>query len=423
MLVGRDEEIMFARGYGMADAAAGEPITPASRFVIGSVTKQFTCMAVLLLESRGMLRVDDEVGKYLPGMPAWRDQVTLRHLMTHTGGVPEYLTEEFWRAAAAGGYPDQASVLRLIADLGDLEYAPGTNWRYCNSGYIMLGAIVEIVAGQSFASFIKDNIFDRLGMASSLVGESDERVPRLAVGYEYKSRDEFAPAPWCFPVIGWADGNIISDTADLFRWGQTLYTDELLPYGQLAKAFVPCKPLDPAFSRYGFGHQISERRGVRVIQHGGATLGFVSSFARFTDERVTIVVLSNAAGIKLAEIAGGIAETVLADSLAPMQAVELPAGLADRLTGVYHGSPRGRSITVTISGPAQAGASAPLVAVVEGGGHREQYDLVYLGGDLFCADLVTDTYIRFVWDNGRLGGLRLILGGGVQNFSRLPADG
>ncbi len=421
VLIGRDKEVLLAKGYGLADAASAAPITPASRFVIGSVTKQFTCMAVMMLRHQGKLSYDDPVGKYLPQMALWGDRVTLRHLMNHTGGVPEYLTEEFWAAACEGGYPDLASVLDLISRLGELEFEPGSRWRYCNSGYVMLGAVVEIVSGMSLAAFLKRHVFDRLGMANTLVGETDERPARLATGYSYRGATAFDPAPWCFPVVGWADGNIISDSADLFRWGQALYTDELLPYEEMAEAFRPCNPGDPAFSRYGFGHTISERRGVREIHHGGATLGFVTWYTRFTDHRLTVVILSNAAGIKLAEIAGEIAEVLLAGRMAPVRAVELgPDQLAEK-EGLYVGNPRGTGVTVKV----WRDASGYLAAQTEAAGRQaEAYPrLLPLSRDVFLANPTTDCYFTFLRDGDAVSGLRVSAGGTVQNYARKGQDG
>ncbi len=438
VLIGRDKEVLLAKGYGLADVDAGIPITPASRFVIGSVTKQFTCMAVMMLKHEGKLSYEDPVAKHLPQMKLWGGRVTLRQLMNHTSGVPEYLTEEFWRAAVEGQYPDLDSVLDLIAGLGDLEFEPGSRWRYCNSGYIMLGAIVAKVSGMSFAAFLKERVFDRLGMAGTFVGETADRALRLAVGYDYKSYAAFEPAPWCFPVIGWADGNIISCSADLFRWGQALYTDELLPYHELAEAFRPCNPADPAFSRYGFGHTVSERRGAREIHHAGSTLGYVTWFTRFTDHRLTVVLLSNAAGIKLAEISGAIAEILLEGKMAPAAVVCLPEAQLDEKVGAYAGSPRGRALRVTVASrdtPAAgssdasdcstvAGDSAVLVAEIQPeGGQAERYLLRPLSRDLFLANLTTDTYFTFTWADGAVSGVRVAAAGGVQSFARRGSPG
>lgn len=416
VLIGRDDRVLVHKGYGRADVAEGQPITPRSRFVIGSVTKQFTALAVMLLRHRGRLTYDDPVARWLPGLPGWAHQVTLRQLLHHTGGVREYLDEEFWTAAAAGRYPDLGSVLELIAGLGDLEFEPGTCWRYSNSGYVLLGAVIERASGQTFASFLQDHVFVPLGMDHTLVGETDERPAGLATGYRYRGKGEYEPAPWHFAVIGWADGNVISTTGDLFRWSQSLYTSRLLPLDVLAEALVPCRPFDPAFSRYGFGQLMGERRGVREVHHGGGTLGFVSALHRFPDERLTIVLLSNAAGIELAEIAGRVAESCLEDRLAPLAAASLGPSELEEKCGVYLGTPRGEMVRVTVR--SLGGDLEATVEYGEEGVAPKWHHLLPVSRDLFLMNPYADVYLSFVREGTRVTGTRLLAGGAVQNFER-----
>lgn len=419
LLVGRDRRIIVNKGYGMADVEKRIPMAVDSRTVIGSVTKQFTATAVMMLKHRGLLDYDESIARFFPDFPAYRDRVSVRHLLHHLSGIPEYLTDEFWQGSADGRYPDLRSVFELIKSMGDLEFEPGRRWRYCNSGYIMLGSIIEQVSGQSFASFIKAHIFDPLGMGDSLVGENDNRVPRMAVGYEYTGKTEFKPAPWHFVVVGWADGNIISCAQDLFTWGQSLYTDRLLPYEVAAEAFMPCRPLDPSFSRYGFGHTITERRGVREIHHGGGTLGYTTWFTRFPDERLTIAMLSNAAGIANTEIAGRIAELFIGEKLAPLVAIALPPSQMAEKAGRYSSVPRGKEIWAEVR--VEAGELVIEADFPPPGGKRSV--LLPLSRDLFCENRHTDSYVQFVWRDGAVVGLRLVTGGGVMNFTRVDDSG
>ena len=418
VLIGRDDEVLLAKGYGMADVEGGEPITPTTRFVLGSVTKQFAAMAVMLLERRGLVSYDAPIGRYLPEMPAaWRDRITVRQLIHHTSGVPEYLTDDWWEGAVAGKYGDHQSIVDCVAALDELEFEPGSRWRYCNSGYILLGALVERVAGQSFASFLNDNIFNPLGMDNTYVGEDDSRRPRLATGYMFKSKEEFKPAPWHFAVVGGADGNVISDTTDLYRWSQALYTEKLAPREALGLATVPCRPHDPTFSRYGFGLMIGERRGVRVVSHGGGTLGYVTHLANFTDERLTIVVLTNAAGCKVTRIAGELANLMLADKMAPLVRVALPDEHLAEKVGLYIGKPRDSEMKMTVTLPSDGDE---LRLAIDFGGMMPpvEHDLLPLGRDLFCAEPETDSYVHFLRDGGRVIGLRLTSLGSVLNLDR-----
>jgi CubicO group peptidase (beta-lactamase class C family) len=421
LLVGRDDRVLIHKAYGRADVAGGRGLSPRSRFVIGSVTKQFTAMALMLLHHRGRLTYDDPVGRWLPQLPGWGARVTLRHLIHHTGGVREYLDEQWWKEAAAGKYPDLSSLLEHIAGLGDLEFEPGTRWRYCNSGYVLLGAVVERASGQSFASFLRDNVFVPLGMDQTLVGETDERPAELATGYSYRGKDNYEPAPWYFAVIGWADGNIISTTGDLFRWSQSLYTARLLPLEVLAEAFVPCRPWDPAFSRYGFGQLMGERRGVRELHHGGGTLGFVSALNRFPDERLTLVLLSNAAGIELSDITGRVAAYCLGDRLAPLVAAPLGPGDFEEKRGTYVGTPRGEMVRVTVRSAPGDGLEATVQHGEEPPGEAaapKWHRLLPLSRDLFLMNPQADVYLSFIREGTLVTGARLLAGGAVQNLLR-----
>ncbi|MEW6524992.1 MAG: serine hydrolase domain-containing protein [Bacillota bacterium] len=415
LLIGRGKRILIQKGYGMAHVERRVPVEPGTRFLIASVSKQFTAMAIMLLKHRGLLAYDEPIARFFPDFPTYRNRVTIRQLLTHTSGVREYLTKEYFEAVEAGAEFDLAGVIDLIRDLGDLEFEPGSRWRYCNSGYVMLGAIVEKVSGRSFATFLRDHVFVPLNMTSTVVGESGEHLAGQAIGYTYRSRADFEAAPYSFSAnVGWADGNIISTTQDLFKWGQALYTRKLLPLEELAAALVPCNPLDPSFSRYGFGQGISERRGVREVHHSGGIGGYVSWFSRFTDEQLTIILLSNAAGVDLASITGSLAELLLENKLAPIVPVDLDQGLLLEVAGSYGGKPRDVPITMEV-----ALEEGSLVATFW---DRRRAQLVPLGRDFFRCVGPADVYIQFLRDTrGGVTGVRVLSGGMVSTLHRLPA--
>ncbi|HAI21673.1 MAG TPA: hypothetical protein DCM14_07260 [Clostridiales bacterium UBA8153] len=412
LLIGRGKRVLLQKGYGMADVERGTPVEPSTRFLIASVSKQFTAMAVMLLEHQKLLRYDEPIGRFFPEFPAYRDRVTVRQLLTHTSGVQEYLNREYFEAVEGGAEFDLPQVLQCIAGLGELEFAPGARWRYCNSGYVMLGAIVERVSGQSFASFLREHIFLPLGMTSTEVGETGEHLPGQAQGYTYRAKTDFAAATYTFSAnVGWADGNIISTTGDLFRWGQALYTAKLLPLGKLAEAFVPCRPLDPAFSRYGFGHLISERRGVREVHHSGGIGGYVSRFSRFTDEQLTVILLSNAAGVDLASITGSLAELLLKDKLAPILPVEIGESALAEVAGSYGGKPRDLPVSLDI---AQSAGSLTVTFW-----DKRQAGLVPLGRDFFRCAGPSEVYLQFLRDEGgALTAVRVLSSGSVSTLQK-----
>lgn len=416
ILIGRGDRVLLKKGYGLADVGNRVPIRPDTRFIIASVTKQFTCMCIMMMKHQGLLSYDEPIARFFPDFPPYKDRVTVRHLMHQTSGLPEYLGEEYFRETIDGKVYDLQAILDLIKAKGELEFQPGERWRYCNSNYVLLGAIVERFSGMSLADFARVKIFEPLGMTRTLVGVEEARPEGEAIGYEYKSKTEFTEAPYNFSLsIGYGDGNIISTVEDLFKWGQALYTDRLLPLEVLAESFVPCRPLDPAFSRYGFGQFISERRGVREIHHGGAIQGYVTNFSRFTDEKLTVVIMANAAGFKLAEVSGAVADLLLADKMAPIIPIELPTEVLRERVGTYGGSPRGLPVRIDIEYSADKGR---LVAVNRFGA-EERVELIALGRDLFRQDDHTDTYLQFLRGDGSDGsGLRVLSGGMVMTLGR-----
>lgn len=413
VLVGRNDKVLLQKGYGLADLRRCLPITPDSRFLIASVTKQFTAMGVQLLKHRGFLEFDDPIAKFFPEFSAYGDTVTIRHLLTHTSGIKEYLSSKFWREGSSESHRSLKALIDSMAEDSQLDFAPGSRWRYCNFGYVLLGALIERISGVGYADFMADNIFRPLGMTSTLVGTSAVRSERQAVGYVYKSRDECPEAPYTFERVGWADGNIIATVGDLFLWSQALYTEALLPRAELAAAFVPVNPLNQAFTRYGFGQLIGERRGVRVIHHTGGTGGYSSKLMRFTDERLTIVVLSNAEDIDITNIAGAMADVLLEDKLAPFTPIVLPRTRLAEKQGTYREEYGSGTTVLRLNDQGELSLSGEATYLT-----CPRASLVPLSPTLFRLADHSDMYVSFQLDNGIATGCRILAAGSVQSFVR-----
>jgi CubicO group peptidase (beta-lactamase class C family) len=281
VLVAHNGKVILSKGYGMADAARGTPNSPQTRFRLASVTKQFTAAAIMILQARGKLNVQDAICTHLPDCPdAWRD-VTIQHLLTHTSGLPNYtdfMTYEPSQMQPAT--PDQ-----LIARFHNepLLYVPGTTYFYENSDYVVLGRIIEQVSGQSYADFLHDAIFAPLQMQSSGVAAGLGNDPGYAIGYSSMG----APAPPLDPSTLFSAGSLYSTVEDMYRWDQALYTDALLPAALRSQMFTP-------FLRdYAFGWMV-DRPGDRLrIRHPGLIDGFATYIARYPDDHVTVIVLGN----------------------------------------------------------------------------------------------------------------------------------
>lgn len=415
VLIGRTGQVLLRKAYGMANVTKNEALTPEHRFLIASVSKQFYGLAALILQHRGRFSLDDVISPFFPDYPDYVSRITIRNLLNHTSGIQEYLTEAFWNEAAKDENISQATVLRLIREFKELEFEPGTRWRYCNSAYVMLGYIIEQVTGQSLAQFMQDNIFGPLGMNSTVVGEAAVKLPPQATGYAFKGKDEFQEAPFTRLVVGWADGNIISCVDDLLLWSEALCTDKLLPVEELAKAFIPCSPLDRTMSRYGLGHFVSDRRGVRELHHGGGTLGFNTRLSRFPDERLTIVVLSNAAGIGVEKIMGELVEIMVGDKMPPLKAMPLSREQMSHFSGTYRSVPRGAMVELN----ARIDSEGSLIADIVTGAGLVTERLLPLGADSFLINATTNQHVEFGWDMGKVNSARIITNGMVLNLRRV----
>lgn len=315
LLVGKNGRILYENGFGLADLETGRHITPDTAFIIASVTKQFTAMAVMMLKQKGLLSYDEPISRFFPYFPPYKDKVTVRHLMTHTSGIREYFSEGFvLKIPETFKKISRQAVIDAVRELGPLEFEPGTRFSYCNSGYVMLGAIIEMVSGMTFADFLKDNIFKPCGMTSTTaIISPQQKIEKLASGYRICDDGTYVKTPYDMAAIGWADGNISSTAEDLFKWHNMLYTNELISRDTLNEAFTPYILKDGNSTGYGFGWFIGRRKGIKEIWHTGGTIGYTSKFSRFVDGDIAVIMLTNQMGIKRDEVFDRIVDVVLDD--------------------------------------------------------------------------------------------------------------
>lgn len=301
ILVAKNGQPVVSHGYGMASIELAVPNTPQTVFRLGSITKQFTAMAIMMLQERGTLRVSDPICQYLTECPAAWGPLTIRHLLTHTSGIPSYT-----------GFPDfprttvlPTSAAEMVGRLKDkpLEFAPGEKFAYSNSGYYLLGLIIERASGMPYADFLQERIFTPLAMNQTGYDNSSRIVRNRAAGYARKA-GETVNAAYMDMTVPYAAGALYSTTEDLLRWDRALYTDTLVSRKTLDEIFTPEK------SGYGYGWTIGKRFDRPVIAHGGGIYGFASHLGRFPADRVTVIVLSNVEGAPAGRIANDLAAIV-----------------------------------------------------------------------------------------------------------------
>ena len=284
----RDGKIVLAKAYGKASETI--PLaTPDLPYQIASNSKQFTAMALLLLEDEGKLDLDDKVSKYLPGISGG-DKIALRQLLSHTSGLQDYWPQDFSFAAMAKPTTPQG-IIDIWAKK-PLDYEPGTQWQYSNTGYVVAGLIVEKVSGEPLMAFLKRRIFTPLGM--SPINIDDSNTPAFPAGYHrYALGPVRVAAP---PARGWlfAAGELSMTAADLARWDIARINRSLVPADDWVEQETPVRLVDGTTNGYGLGVSTGTTGGRRTINHGGESVGFLSQNTVYPDQRAAIVVLTNA---------------------------------------------------------------------------------------------------------------------------------
>jgi len=310
VLVARGTDVLLSKGYGFANLEWDIPDSPSTKFRLGSITKQFTAASILLLEERGKLKTDEAVKKYLPDAPPAWDKVTVFHLLTHTSGIPSFTGFPDYQSTEAIPSPVEKTVARFREK--PLEFAPGEKWNYSNSGYVLLGYLIEKISGQSYEKFVQDNIFGPLGMKDSGYDSNSAIIRRRAAGYT-PGPDGPVNTGFIHMSIPHAAGSLYSTTEDLLRWEQGLFGGKLLSAASLQKMTTPFK------DDYAFGLSVHTTNGHKVISHGGGIEGFNTFLAYYPDDKMTVAVLANLNGSAPEQIAGQLA------AIAHGEAVQLPS--------------------------------------------------------------------------------------------------
>jgi CubicO group peptidase (beta-lactamase class C family) len=332
VIVVKDAKIIFRKGQGMANLEFGVPIEPDMVFRLGSITKQFTAVAILMLAEQGKLALDDSISKFLPDYPTHGHLITVEHLLTHTSGIKSYTNMPEWPSL----WRKDFTVQELIDffKYQPMEFAPGKRWAYNNSGYMLLGAIIEKVSGRSYEQFIQQSIFEPLGMKQSYYDSPSRVIPRRAAGYD-KSAEGFTNAAYLSMTQPYAAGALASTVDDLAIWDSALYTEQLLKHETLQRAHISHRLADGSSTAYGYGWGISEYAGHRLIEHAGGIHGFRTHAIRMPDDRVFVAILSNNGGADPEELAFKIAALVIGQPYNEPMSVELRPEVLTLYEGVY----------------------------------------------------------------------------------------
>jgi len=334
VLVARGDRVLYTGASGMADLELGVPLTPDDVFELGSITKQFTASLVMRQVEAGKLALSDPLTRFFPDYPHG-DSITVENLLTHTSGIKNYT--DLPRHMAQEIRKD-ISVPDLIAVFRDepMNFTPGSQWSYSNSGYILLGAILEQVTGTDYETLVETTIFEPLGMGSSRYGNTAEIIPRRAQGYSNDGQGGFTNARYLSMTQPYAAGSLMSTVNDMFRWNRALFGGKVVSKASLTRMTTPFVLTTGDTTVYGFGLGVSDIRGHRSIEHGGGIFGFTTHGAYVPDADIYVVVLTNQDGTKdPGLLAHKLAAQALGDPYPVLTAVTLTGEQMGRAVGVY----------------------------------------------------------------------------------------
>jgi CubicO group peptidase (beta-lactamase class C family) len=288
--------IVYEAAYGVSDIKSRAPLTTKDLFHLGSVGKQFTALGVLMLAEQGRLSLDDPIGRSLPELARFGPRLTIRHLLNHTSGIPDYYgnQELHRRLLARSAMPTNKDALEILSRFGTPHFPPGQKFEYSNAGYETLGSVIERVSGLPYAEFMERHIFRPLGMKDTFSLPSPRRWKDSRIAHSYVREGAKIKAYDSDPfdnLVG--SGSFYTTVGDMYLYDQALYTNRLLPQTRLAAAFQPSTLNDGQQELYGFGWELGTRFRKRFTAHNGAWLGFTSAYVRFPDQHFSVIVLLN----------------------------------------------------------------------------------------------------------------------------------
>ena len=343
VLIAKGDTVILSQGYGSANLEWSIPNSPSTKFRLGSVTKQFTAACVLLLEEKGKWNVNDPVKKYMPDAPPAWDRITIYNLLTHTSGIPNFTDFADYKDSEAKATTPLELVARFRAKA--LDFDPGTKWSYSNSGYVLLGYLLEKVSGQTYQQFLQENIFTPLGMKDSGFDSNSQIIPQHASGYS-PGKDGPENAGFINMTIPFSAGSLYSTTLDLLKWERGLFGGKVLSAQSLKEMTTPFK------SNYAFGLNITESNGRKKIDHGGGIEGFNTEVAYYPEDQLTVIALANLNGGAPDEIANQLAAIIHGEKVvlpSERKEVTLPKEALQLYVGTYDVAPN-VEMTITLVG-------------------------------------------------------------------------
>jgi D-alanyl-D-alanine carboxypeptidase len=348
LAVVKDGHLVLAKGYGLANVELHVPATPETVYQMQSITKSFTASGIMLLAEEGQLGLDDKVSQHLDGTPESWKVITVRHLLTHTSGIKDFINEA---TASLRLDASEEDVLKATVTR-PLNFPPGEQHAYSNTNYHLLAMIIHKLTGKSYGDFLRERIFDPLGMTDTRVISLSEIIPNRAAGY-LLAKDGWRNGEFIAPsILGYGGGGLRSTVLDMAKWDAALDTERVLKRATLEQMWTPAKLNNGQAAVYGFGWGLRQVRGHRCVSHtGGHVTGFATIISRFVDDRLTVIMFSNGRHAQVGRLAEQVAG-VYVPSLAPPvhrpiedKEPQVAARLKDIYASLAEGIPDDKSFT------------------------------------------------------------------------------
>lgn len=383
VLVVKEGQVIYQKAFGSADLELNVPMKTGMVFKLASITKQFTAVAILQLVEQGKISLQDSLQKFVPDYPFKGNTITIENLLTHTSGIPDYMQLDY-HSPNMERWDFRPKQLIDSFRSQPLQFIPGTKYTYSNSGYYLLGYIIEKVSGISYQNYI----LTPLGLTHSYFDNGSNIIPNRVNGYN-KENKVFMNADFWSPSIAYAAGGLLSTTEDLYKWFKALLDHKVLKKETLDKAFAPYKLNNGSLANYGYGWTINHLSSIPSIGHSGRMNGFVTDEIYYPKQDVYITLLFNSESVPKDEIAQAIAEIVLGQSL--QTGIKIDDKLMNSYVGVYRLTidPK-RTITVVKEGD-------HLVAKVS---RQANYEILFQTPSKFQLKSVKEMAAEFITENG-----------------------
>ncbi len=389
VLIAKKGQVVYQKAFGSANIELNVPLKPQMVFDLGSITKQFTAVAILQLVEQGKIALADTLQRYIKDYPPKGHKITIENLLTHTSGIPDYMQLDLHGQFMERWDFSPKAIIDSFKTF-PLQFEPGTKFSYSNSGYFLLGYIIEQVTGESYYKYVREHIIIPLGLSNTYFNQPNKIIPGHVNGYK-KEDDQYKKANFWSATLPYAAGDLVSNTADLFKWHQALLAGKVLKKETLDKAFTPFILKDGTSTGYGYGWYKTDYNGIVSIGHGGAITGFLTNEAYYPAQDVYVAVLCNCECISSTDLTLSISSLALGKPLQPDLAIS--AAVLNRYTGTYVLLPDQKA-TMIISKQGNH-----LVAELQGQG---SFELLFQSETTFAFKGIPGAIANFVVEGGKV---------------------